>query len=145
MLLTSMMPRREQKLVPNIIYFVESLEKHLIKISKKPKSIDLMRGFSRSTARDFKVDFDKITMPEERTKKGKVCSFLPTKNSYHICRTECDLVCLFSCCVCRRSRMGMAKMIRMGARSRARRNANRARTSPSRKEARRKERRRPET
>lgn len=96
MLLTSMMPRREQKLVPNIIYFVESLEKHLIKISKKPKSIDLMRGFSRSTARDFKVDFDKITMPEERTKKGKVCSFLPTKNSYHICRTESDLVCLFS-------------------------------------------------
>ena len=143
-MLTSMMPRREQKLVPNIIYFVESLEKHLIKISKKPKSIDLMRGFSRSTARDFKVDFDKITMPEERTKKGKVCSFLPTKKSDHACRTESDLVCLFSCCVCRRSRMGKAKMIRMVARSRARRNANRARTSPSRKEDRQRERRRPE-
>lgn len=51
---------------------MESLEKHLIKISKKPKSIDLMRGFKRSTARDFKVDFGKITNPEEKKKKDKV-------------------------------------------------------------------------
>lgn len=94
MVLTFMLPGREQKLVPNIIYFVESLEKHLIKISKKPHSIDLMKGFSRSTARDFKVDFDKITMPEEKIKKGKV---RPANFWRSFFRVPSDMVCFPAC------------------------------------------------
>jgi len=39
---------------------VELLEAHLIKIQKAPangRSLDLMKHFKRSTARDFKIDY----------------------------------------------------------------------------------------
>ena len=39
---------------------MELLEAHLIKIQKAPangRSLDLMKHFKRSTARDFKIDY----------------------------------------------------------------------------------------
>jgi hypothetical protein len=47
----------ESRLVPQLVYQVEMLEAHLIKIQKMNKSLDLMKHFKRSTARDFKIDF----------------------------------------------------------------------------------------
>jgi hypothetical protein len=63
---------KEQKLIPTLIFHVESLEANLIKISMLSK-IDLMRNFKRSAARDFKIDFAAITskMSEEVPEKRK--------------------------------------------------------------------------
>lgn len=51
----------ESRLVPALIYQVELLEAHLIKIQKAQgsakSSYDLMKHFKRSTARDFKIDY----------------------------------------------------------------------------------------
>jgi len=50
----------ESRLVPALVYQVEMLEAHLIKIQKAQgngKSLDLMKHFKRSTARDFKIDY----------------------------------------------------------------------------------------
>ena len=50
----------ESRLVPQLVYQVELLEAHLIKIQKAQgngKSLDLMKHFKRSTARDFKIDY----------------------------------------------------------------------------------------
>ncbi len=50
----------ESRLVPALVYQVELLEAHLIRIQKTQangKSLDLMRHFKRSTARDFKIDY----------------------------------------------------------------------------------------
>lgn len=50
----------ESRLVPQLVYHVELLEAHLIKIQKAQgngKSLDLMKHFKRSTARDFKIDY----------------------------------------------------------------------------------------
>ena len=51
---------KEQKLIPSLIFHVESLEANLIKISTLSK-VDLMRNFKRSAARDFKIDFAAVT------------------------------------------------------------------------------------
>ena len=51
---------KEQKLIPTLIFHVESLEANLIKISAQSK-VDLMRHFKRSAARDFKIDFAAVT------------------------------------------------------------------------------------
>ena len=51
---------KEQKLIPTLIFHVESLEANLIKISAASK-VDLMRHFKRSAARDFKIDFAAVT------------------------------------------------------------------------------------
>ncbi len=63
---------KEQKLIPTLIFHVESLEANLIKISMLSK-IDLMRNFKRSAARDFKIDFAAISskMSEEVPEKRK--------------------------------------------------------------------------
>jgi len=50
----------ESRLVPALVYQVELLEAHLIKIQKahgNGKALDLMKHFKRSTARDFKIDY----------------------------------------------------------------------------------------
>lgn len=50
----------ESRLVPALVFQVEMLEAHLIKIQKAQghnKSFDLMKHFKRSTARDFKIDY----------------------------------------------------------------------------------------
>ena len=51
---------KEQKLIPSLIFHVESLEANLIKISAISK-LDLMRNFKRSAARDFKINFAAVT------------------------------------------------------------------------------------
>jgi hypothetical protein len=63
---------KEQKLIPTLIFHVESLEANLIKISMLSK-IDLMRNFKRSAARDFKIDFAAISskMSEDAPEKRK--------------------------------------------------------------------------
>jgi hypothetical protein len=50
----------ESRLVPALVYQVELLEAHLIKIHKAQgnlKAFDFMKHFKRSTARDFKIDY----------------------------------------------------------------------------------------
>jgi hypothetical protein len=63
---------KEQKLIPTLIFHVESLEANLIKISSLAK-VDLMRNFKRSAARDFKIDFAAVTskLSEEAPAGGK--------------------------------------------------------------------------
>ncbi|KAJ1485623.1 FANCI helical domain 2-domain-containing protein [Baffinella frigidus] len=60
---------KESRLIPTLIFYVEKVEACLLKIQKIPNSVDFMRHFKRSTARDFNVkNFDKIS--EDAVKEG---------------------------------------------------------------------------
>lgn len=47
--------KKEGRSIPDLIFSMETFEKHLIQLSKKSKR-DLMEHFKRSTSRDFKID-----------------------------------------------------------------------------------------
>uniref|UniRef100_A0A7S0EJ42 FANCI solenoid 4 domain-containing protein n=1 Tax=Hanusia phi TaxID=3032 RepID=A0A7S0EJ42_9CRYP len=52
---------KEERLIPNLIFQVESLEATLIRIQRECKNkLDLMKHFKRSTARDFKIDYSAV-------------------------------------------------------------------------------------
>eukprot|EP01046_Picozoa_sp_COSAG06_P000526 COSAG06_NODE_15_length_35009_cov_18.895417_2_plen_1524_part_00 len=51
--------KKELALIPMLVFAMEDLEKELIKYGKQCKE-NLMRGFKRSTVRDFKIDDDKM-------------------------------------------------------------------------------------
>ena len=67
----------ESRLVPALVYQVELLEAHLIKIHKaqgNTKAVDFIKHFKRSTARDFKIDYgvlDKLARAEDEEEHGK--------------------------------------------------------------------------
>ncbi|CAG8439164.1 9995_t:CDS:10 [Ambispora gerdemannii] len=48
---------RESKLIPSLIFLIESFERYLLQLSKKSKT-ELMQYIKRATARDFKLQID---------------------------------------------------------------------------------------
>jgi len=47
--------KRQAVSLPGVVYAVEQCERHLILLSTKAKTVDLMEHFKRSTARDFRI------------------------------------------------------------------------------------------
>ncbi|XP_025095765.1 Fanconi anemia group I protein-like isoform X2 [Pomacea canaliculata] len=46
---------KQDKIIPNLIFAIEELERHLVKLSKKSK-INLMENIKTSTSRDFRIN-----------------------------------------------------------------------------------------
>lgn len=62
---------KEQKAIPNIIFEIEKFDGAVIKYSNQSKS-SLMRNFKKSTARDWRIDFQKYTNQPARTEPAAV-------------------------------------------------------------------------
>ena len=68
--------KKESTLKPNLIFEIERYEAELIEYSNKSK-IELMRGFKRSQARDFRIVKDTVNRAIiDRSEPIKVCTFI---------------------------------------------------------------------
>ncbi|KXS10830.1 hypothetical protein M427DRAFT_138903 [Gonapodya prolifera JEL478] len=56
---------RESKLVPALIFEIERLDKELLKLAKKSKQPGLAKYLKRSTARDFKLEKQKLVVRDD--------------------------------------------------------------------------------
>ncbi|KAI8928550.1 FANCI solenoid 4-domain-containing protein [Entophlyctis helioformis] len=61
---------QDTKMVPNLVYQVEQFERHLIKLTKRSKT-NLARFIKRSTARDFRIQVQKIASESEDSDTDK--------------------------------------------------------------------------
>ncbi|XP_070212059.1 Fanconi anemia group I protein-like [Littorina saxatilis] len=50
---------KQDKMIPNLIFAIEEVERHLVKLSKKAK-INLMENIKTSTSRDFRIKVDVV-------------------------------------------------------------------------------------
>jgi len=55
---------RQQKIVPALVFSIEQYQKNLIQLSKS-STVNLMRSFKRSIARDFKIKADILEQQQE--------------------------------------------------------------------------------
>jgi len=63
--------KREARLVPGVIFRIEQFEGLLVRQSKKLK-VDLTSQMRRSTARDFRIQLDRL--PEVRARAPPCCT-----------------------------------------------------------------------
>lgn len=64
--------KKQAKLVPDLIYTIEQYEATLIQVNKKTKgAVNLTMYIKRSTARDFRIDGEKLSRKMERREQNE--------------------------------------------------------------------------
>ena len=69
---TKLVEKKQAKLVPELIYTIEQYEATLIQVNKKTKgNVNLTMFIKRSTARDFRIDGEKLSRKMERREQNE--------------------------------------------------------------------------